>query len=1244
MDLFTDIDIFKDLLDASYKRKVALYIMLEVTGVKHFLRMCEKAGMHTGHLKNLRVRSIRGAQFLSRSSKRVCGSQSQKFMFIDGDKAVSGSYSFTWSASRLDRHLITVLTGQAVDTFDTLFQDMYVMSNGVCLSKINLSSEPEPEFLPHVVPTPLPSATNALKLINPKYTLVTNCAFTTNGPVSDHTSAKNNISKNQAEVIERIKDTPVVPSVHPGLLNLEKVNMINYVPTWPDPDPPSDIIGFINIRDSNKPLQAHLMRSELFEVSQAIRFKDPFHEPKESIYHRACPGPLSQTPYDPEAPAQKQTPGEAQKNFDQNQHQTSSQSEDLILPSGKQETVHVLACNTADKEKLCAVEKDIFDTSLQSESIHTEKDCPNAISNVSFTQDDRVSDTKETLDTLQPLKCLAQTSENLDRKSSSAVYNQTHCNLFAITDTHFDDQVLNDGATQEHIDAKPKANQNGWNGTQMSNCDSSISSLSDVYYDCFSPAADSKSLGDFFVPEKTQESLHNPIKNGHQEQEVSPSNPSLTQDTTDLDNKQTLFTPKILKSSCSIVFNFLSTDCKTTTTPSEVNFVQESDKGIIIKDSKPPVKDSETSYLSQIPNGCFNFSSTSEEYFECSDTVGLNSDIHCMVHEKPGSVENFNLNEPQKILNPVLEVELSELSCQNMKEKDKPKINSGHEQPEFQHILTANSQLVADGIMAVLGLEHNTQIQLDENVYRHQEQVSEIMSELVVLQEHEIRVSHKILEIRNKPEHVELSETVDKEPMEDLQLDVSLDLPEPLQDLQIKSLDFICKGKFVQLAEKNSEPQLKDLDCDVSRDVKCVGQSVKLAEKTAKLPLKNFQPEVSLDLICEGQSVQLPETTSKQPLQDPQSEESPDLILTPSEVNVISKPHLATSSEFRNSILQVKADISLEETEVTHSVEFPKSEELQHPLTYLDSKSNLSPNLISCEEHVNELQNDGPSAMLKINSEEQNPKEKLPEEFETIELLILEDSDPQELNNSDPIRPRATLSKETKLSKTEKRTKTKIVPKTANNRKHKEKKKGHDAYSRNKQETCHATALAEEKQEGEHICSNQMNKNLLEAKSKLECHLRKQPYQTSSRIPVQERGGLTKSTISKADTHSFGLRAPKAGLHSKLPSLVKPLGQNKPSLTLLQSPEKLSIGGITPVKSTQIPQRPSQTVPSPHSPISPLKQPQVQLTASRIRQSDQPKVSRKRSKSITKHNCSSSGISCPGQVKKQVFKGSGPSN
>ncbi|XP_026075714.1 protein FAM83G-like [Carassius auratus] len=797
MDLFTDIDIFKDLLDASYKRKVSVYIMLEATGVKHFLRMCEKAGMHTGHLKNMRVRSIRGTGFFSRSSKRVCGSQSQKFMFIDGDKAVSGSYSFTWSASRLDRNLITVLTGQAVDTFDSLFQDMYVMSNGVCLSKINLSSEPEPDFLPQVVPTLLPSATRALKLINPKYTLVSNCAFTSNGPASDQTSAKNSTSRNQPEVIKRIKDTPAVPPVHPGLLNLEKANMINYVPTWPDPDPPSDVIGFINIRDSNKPLQAHLMRSELFEVSQAIRFKDPLHEPKESL--RDCPGPISQTTYDPETPAQKQTSGEAQEYFDQNQHQRSSQREKLISPLEKPKTVHVLACSKVNKEQLCVMEKELASISLQRKNINREKEnFPNTI--LSFAQDD--TGRKQALDTPKPLKCPAQTSEDLELKSSSSALSiKNHYESFAISETPSvmqsqDEQVINDVATHDYRDTKPDTNQNGWNGTQGSNCDSSISSLSDEFYQCFSPVADFRSVGDVFLPENTPESLHNSVENSQQEQGVPCSNSSPAQENADLDSKNTLFIQKLLKTSCSIIFNFLFADFKTTAATSKNTSAQKRDKGTIINDSELPVKDSEPCYFSHTPNGCFNFSSTSEEYFECSDTVGLTSEIDGIDHEvKPSSMETLSSDERLQVLKPVLENEkLSELNGQNTKENNDPKMHFGQDHLKFQHIL----EMTADSHQAVLKSEDNAQTQQDENVHR-QLQESEVTSETVVesilisnlLQEHEISASLKVLKIQSKDASVELVEKVEKAPVQDLQLKISLDLAseqpekEPRQDMQL---------------------------------------------------------------------------------------------------------------------------------------------------------------------------------------------------------------------------------------------------------------------------------------------------------------------------------------------------------------------------------------------------------------------------------------------------------------------------
>lgn len=51
MDTFTDVDIFKDLLDAGFKRKVAVYIIVDESNVKYFLHMCERACMHLGHLK-----------------------------------------------------------------------------------------------------------------------------------------------------------------------------------------------------------------------------------------------------------------------------------------------------------------------------------------------------------------------------------------------------------------------------------------------------------------------------------------------------------------------------------------------------------------------------------------------------------------------------------------------------------------------------------------------------------------------------------------------------------------------------------------------------------------------------------------------------------------------------------------------------------------------------------------------------------------------------------------------------------------------------------------------------------------------------------------------------------------------------------------------------------------------------------------------------------------------------------------
>lgn len=41
MDLFTDGDIFQDIVDAASKRRVPVYIILDEAGVKYFLEMCQ---------------------------------------------------------------------------------------------------------------------------------------------------------------------------------------------------------------------------------------------------------------------------------------------------------------------------------------------------------------------------------------------------------------------------------------------------------------------------------------------------------------------------------------------------------------------------------------------------------------------------------------------------------------------------------------------------------------------------------------------------------------------------------------------------------------------------------------------------------------------------------------------------------------------------------------------------------------------------------------------------------------------------------------------------------------------------------------------------------------------------------------------------------------------------------------------------------------------------------------------------
>lgn len=197
-------------------------------------------------------------------------------------------------------------TGQAVEAFDRLFRTLYVTSSSVDLRQATTEPEPEPDPVPQPVSVIPPSPAVLRKLYNPKYALVLGNSGTVPSPTpstghntpqktksQDSSNPEIQDSKKRRQTKVNKESIQEAPPIHPGLTNLEKACLISYLPIWPEPDPPSDVIGFINIRDTSKPPQVHLQRSEMFETSQAIRFSSPVSIPKEILPEVAKPRQLT---------------------------------------------------------------------------------------------------------------------------------------------------------------------------------------------------------------------------------------------------------------------------------------------------------------------------------------------------------------------------------------------------------------------------------------------------------------------------------------------------------------------------------------------------------------------------------------------------------------------------------------------------------------------------------------------------------------------------------------------------------------------------------------------------------------------------------------------------------------------------------------------------------------------------------------------------------------------------------------
>ncbi|XP_054429731.1 protein FAM83D [Pteronotus mesoamericanus] len=131
MDVFTDIDIFRDLQEICRKHGVAVYILLDQALLSQFLDMCMDLKVHPEQEKLMTVRTITGNIYYARSGTKIVGKVHEKFTLIDGVRVATGSYSFTWTDGKLNSSNLVILSGQVVEHFDLEFRILYAQSKPI---------------------------------------------------------------------------------------------------------------------------------------------------------------------------------------------------------------------------------------------------------------------------------------------------------------------------------------------------------------------------------------------------------------------------------------------------------------------------------------------------------------------------------------------------------------------------------------------------------------------------------------------------------------------------------------------------------------------------------------------------------------------------------------------------------------------------------------------------------------------------------------------------------------------------------------------------------------------------------------------------------------------------------------------------------------------------------------------------------------------------------------------------------
>ncbi|XP_053196951.1 protein FAM83B-like [Scomber japonicus] len=127
MDIFTDVDIFREIVNVAYKG-VVVYLLLDDFQFESFYNMSQRLGVNFEDIKTIRIRTVRGPQYKCQSGMTFYGSLEQKFILIDCRTVLYGTYSYTWSYEKIRLSMVLVITGQLACSYDEEFRRLYARS------------------------------------------------------------------------------------------------------------------------------------------------------------------------------------------------------------------------------------------------------------------------------------------------------------------------------------------------------------------------------------------------------------------------------------------------------------------------------------------------------------------------------------------------------------------------------------------------------------------------------------------------------------------------------------------------------------------------------------------------------------------------------------------------------------------------------------------------------------------------------------------------------------------------------------------------------------------------------------------------------------------------------------------------------------------------------------------------------------------------------------------------------------